>query len=364
MRTTLKVAELATFIYALLVFGSLIIANAYYSVFNVNITNYMTFSEILLLFLGKKWMYWSILTSPILLFFCDSRWPKEPLSSPAKYSYIARTSDILIVANSLSLIYLLYTAFDFNFKSILGFALMPCFCLVALPSTLQTLLLAYGGFVISCILYPKDVFIDTGFINYYKWYFTSVADVKSRIHLGADGKEHFGYYTRLRILVSDNFPGYMNRYFDWIYRHKAFYCIILLATYTVLTLSNANRILGVAVLEGRTDNIKSVSISLNDDSGFSRTNLTYIGECKEFFFLYDSMREETIVIKRADVFTESIKKTVGRHSSINGIIEVYKHDSLRSESGHSIDTVSIKNTDISEQPPIISQSGDCVTTDS
>ena len=45
---TLKVAELATIIYAILVFMSLIVDNAYYSEFNIPIVSYMSGSEILL----------------------------------------------------------------------------------------------------------------------------------------------------------------------------------------------------------------------------------------------------------------------------------------------------------------------------
>lgn len=46
--TPLKVAELATIIYAILVFMSLLVDSAYYRQFNINIVSYMSVSEILL----------------------------------------------------------------------------------------------------------------------------------------------------------------------------------------------------------------------------------------------------------------------------------------------------------------------------
>ena len=53
MKQTLKIAELATFIYAFLFFGALLINMAYYNVFGINIIAYSELSEILLLFFSS-----------------------------------------------------------------------------------------------------------------------------------------------------------------------------------------------------------------------------------------------------------------------------------------------------------------------
>lgn len=57
MRTTLKVAELATFIYAILVFGSMCIEMSYFSSFDISIAAHLQISEILFMFLDKPVMY-------------------------------------------------------------------------------------------------------------------------------------------------------------------------------------------------------------------------------------------------------------------------------------------------------------------
>lgn len=57
MKQTIKIAELATFIYAFLFFGALCINMSYYAVFGINITAYVGLSEILLMFLSSPVLY-------------------------------------------------------------------------------------------------------------------------------------------------------------------------------------------------------------------------------------------------------------------------------------------------------------------
>ena len=62
-RSTIKVAELATIFYAILVLMSLLIDTAYYSQFNIRIVSYMSITEILLSCLENFYLY-----APSLIF--------------------------------------------------------------------------------------------------------------------------------------------------------------------------------------------------------------------------------------------------------------------------------------------------------
>ena len=102
MRTTLKVAELATFIYAILVFGSICIEMAYFSSFDISIAAYFNISEILLLFLNKPLMY-----LPIVIVFATMYVPLFGFNNlrhkgiKSKYEAFANYSLLIMVTNTI-----------------------------------------------------------------------------------------------------------------------------------------------------------------------------------------------------------------------------------------------------------------------
>ncbi|MDE6624212.1 MAG: hypothetical protein K2K30_07490, partial [Alistipes sp.] len=61
MKQTIKIAELATFIYAFLFFGALCVNMSYYAVFSINIVAYVEMSEIMLMFLTSPVLYVPVL---------------------------------------------------------------------------------------------------------------------------------------------------------------------------------------------------------------------------------------------------------------------------------------------------------------
>lgn len=104
MKTTFKVAELATFIYAILVFGSMCIEMAYFSSFDISIAAYLQFSEILFLFLSKPYMYLPLIlmliSMPLTTLYTYNDSNSKTASIKERYKAFSSFSYSLIITNS------------------------------------------------------------------------------------------------------------------------------------------------------------------------------------------------------------------------------------------------------------------------
>lgn len=104
MKTTFKVAELATFIYAILVFGSMCIEMAYFSSFDISIAAYLQISEVLFLFLSKPYMYLPLIlmliSVPLTTLYTYNDPNSKTTSIKERYKAFSSFSFSLIIINS------------------------------------------------------------------------------------------------------------------------------------------------------------------------------------------------------------------------------------------------------------------------
>lgn len=113
-KTTIKIAEMATILYAILVFMGLMIDNAYYSQFNIRIVSYMSAAEILLssvqgFFSSKASFEIGMIIYALLIFYAyfsarrliSMTFLSTPRSLTAKFSVSARYNTIIIIISYL-----------------------------------------------------------------------------------------------------------------------------------------------------------------------------------------------------------------------------------------------------------------------
>lgn len=260
-KTTLKVAELATIIYAILVLMSLILDNAYYSQFNIPIVSYMSGSEILLScvqqFLTPSIMVYaaSIVCCFVLVPIIYRAFYKKPYSInntipshdeiTAKYN----TASVIIVTLSLIASIFIYTQFpDALIFGLVWTSMMYLYC-----------------------IFPK---IIPDKFKYFKSETNKFSDNILREH-----KERFydiNYRYRLHI-------------FAFACLLSVFFIMLKVQYYKAKEVKEKGN--GVCVL------LEGDGINIDTREG----TIDYIGECAGNIFLYDHETQGTIIYERSQI---------------------------------------------------------------
>jgi len=127
MKTTLKVAELATLIYAILIFGTLCIEMSFFSSFDISVAAYLRVSEILLIFLNKPFMFIPLIL--LLITVALSPFIRYDYSSYAslkkKYEEFSLFSFIIITIN-------MFTVFCVAYLYQVLYSVAILFCTISL----------------------------------------------------------------------------------------------------------------------------------------------------------------------------------------------------------------------------------------
>ena len=318
MKTTLKVAELASFIYAFLFFGSLCINMGYYSIFNINITAYMNMSEILLLFLGQPILYLPILISIIFIIINPTAWPQGNHSYKYKYMSIASTNDTIFLY--LILFSMMFLYFLYGLKIEITYICLSLTILIWFFSPSQ------GNIFYKYLLTLFD-YTPKGFRNLWRFIKHKKIAIKTTNYKRAlvinkkeavskDKKMDFYSYYRI-LLLESKFTDNDKKIINMIYSHKLLYCITITYIASIISMSSVNIFKADSIKNGTTPPDKIINLSFtNPTDSLDTAKLIFVGESQQYIYLFEPKEKETIIVSRDLVKTQRIKFNTERQKVI------------------------------------------------
>ena len=320
MKTTLKVAELASFIYAFLFFGSLCINMVYYSIFNINITSYMKMPEILLLFLGQPILYIPILISILILVLNPQAWPQEKNSYKQKYMSIASTNDSIFVCLIIINFIFLYFLYDIKIDILFTCCCSTCIIWIFIPSQGNVYIQHYAVNVITNL--PKEFQRIWNLIR--KKELPKKQSIFQRAlaitnNESVPDKYKKDPYKKYRILILESkITKSEKNMLNMIYHNKLLYCITITYIASIISMCSINYLLANSLKDGSIPPNKIVTLYFSNPSDCFETNsdYIYIGESNQYIFLFEPKRNESIIVNRDIVNVQRVKFNSERKEEI------------------------------------------------
>ena len=292
MRTTFKVAELATIIYAILVFGSLCVEMAYFSTFGIAISSYLGPSEILLSFLTKPLMYLPSLVVLVLPYFI----PDLRLNSLSRTSFRQRNrafawySYILITVNVLAILAVSsFYKVDYSAGGII--ACLGLLLLLILPNTYMS--------------DTRNMLREA--IRH------SVYNIKKAFKCSTDKsgndttKKPVFSRTVSKIKISRyKYAKHKLQIINMFCENALLYNIILSYTIMIIGLSAINYSRACAYIDKDIDPPTKMEVTTPTVTYIcDNEQHSYIGESVGFIFIYDRVAQETLVLPREQILQSS-----------------------------------------------------------
>ena len=308
MKSTLKVAELASFIYAFLFFGSFCVTASFYSSFGIDITAYMGISEILLLFLGQPILYLPILVSVILLALTPRAWPQEHKSYKYKYAVIADMNDKIIMSLVLFSLVLLLMWYDLSFHIIMMYLLSTFLIWIVIPSMGNAYLRSFITFIEAIptgVTLLWQVITKKKKLNTKKTYLGKNIKTKKAIKK----TENSGDIFIRRLILKSKLTKTDKDFINLVYPNKAVYCIVTAYIFSIITMCSMNLLRADSLKLKELAPEKSIALTYDESVSLSIPNfakLIYLGESNSFIFLYDVDESKAIIVKRDNVYVQSV----------------------------------------------------------
>lgn len=294
MKYTIKVAELASIIYAFLVFGSLLINMAYYGPFNISIISYMNLGDILMLFLNTPILYIPNFVFIITYFLTDLFYLNKSVRKIGEKEIFLIDIYTKIFILSASTLYICNSYYNLNsFKEssdIVIICLMVLFaCSIILPSPFI--------YIAKCIGRGWDLIIDMsleGFANFCKYINIPIEMCnKTRISILKNRYlRHKSYIQKINLL----------------YSNKYLYFILLIYIFTITNACLINQARALTYISGTQIPQEQYCITSNNHIiNTDGSKYLPIGECTNYVFVYDKEYHNTIIINRKDIYKFTIK---------------------------------------------------------
>ena len=357
MKSTIKVAELASFMYAILLFGSFCINAVYYSTFGIDISAYMTLSEILLLFLGQPVLYIPILLSIAWIALISRYWVKGPCSIHRVYDSIARTNDVSFLILSVVLLVLIKVWYDLPLNpSLFGLLCLFYLGLSFLPSLMNASFrsassasrsyrkeTARGKDKLTPPVKRKVSFkqVLKSFKRRFSHFWSSVSRKwKNRREAASSRTRDLTREASVyRLYIKDSsFSRSTISRLRWIYNNPFVYSFILVSCVSMVLMTSANYWLAKGIKEQMIIPSRTVSFTYEDQVfPTDSTDLRlFIGESLNYLFLYNPETETAEVYPRTGVKYLSFhvshpSDTTMKRRLIKGLKELQRLDSGLSE---------------------------------
>lgn len=293
MRTTLKVAELATFIYAILVFGSMCIEMSYFSSFDISIAAYLQISEILFMFLGKPVMYVPLILMIIsMLIFPGYRYNySNDDNIKNRYKEFTLFSFTIILCSSVTIFVAAYVYDVLYTVSII-------FCSI----------LAF----VSCILpTPVNDILRGGYIALVKMFTTNLRTIKERTNkiYNKPVKQEKSVVTRLKRDINLNhYKKSKERYalMQTLCSNSFLYGVLVSYFIVVVGLSIVNLARAGSYIDDELSP-KTIAKFATSDDEYICDNEEYllISESANYIFIFDRYQKRSIAIPRDKVLKAS-----------------------------------------------------------
>lgn len=280
MRTTFKVAELATIIYAILVFGSLCVEMAYFSTFGIAISSYLGPSEILLSFLTKPLMYLPSLFVLVLPYFI----PGLRLNSSSMTSFWHR-----------------YTAFAWYSYLLIAVNVAA----VLAVSAFYKVDYSAGG-IIGCLGLLLILFLPNSFALTQRYMmrnaFRNAWDKIKRVV-----KRPILPKTTSKIKIRKyRLAKHKIQVINQLCYNSMLYNVILSYSIMIIGLSAINYSRACAYIDNDIDPPTKMEVTTQTDTYIcDNIQYLYIGESVGFVFIYDKAEQETLVLPREQILQSS-----------------------------------------------------------
>lgn len=275
-----KLAELATFIYAIMVFISLMIDNAFFSHFNIRIISYMSISEILLSCVEQWPIYLKnigiVLSYCLILFICYT------VLFEAKKDQIKK----LLFTNAQTIQEQHQVALLFNWAAVI---LIPIL-LIFTPTYGAFAKLNYGIYFdwMSLFVLILVIIIPTIYCLFFKT-FKSGLELLQLIEEKEKDK-----YTEIDKLDTDIYTKCIK--VNYKYRWYILFLFFLIGFYYGQKVDQAYRAQKII-----TNGSKTHVIIDGDDMHIDTREgmITYISDCEKYIFLYDCAKQSSIIIDKS-----------------------------------------------------------------
>ncbi len=280
MRATFKVAELATIIYAILVFGSLCVEMAYFSTFGISISSYLGPSEILLSFLTKPFMYLPSLFVLVLPYFI----PGLRLNSSSMTSFWQRYTAFAWYS------YLLITV---NVAAVLA------------VSAFYKVDYSAGG-IIACLGLLLILFLPNSFALTQR-YMMRNAIRHTWDQIKKTFKRPMLPQTASRIRIRRyRYAKHKMQVIGQLCDNAMLYNVILSYSIMVIGLSAINYSRACAYIDNDIDPATKMEVTTQTGTYVcDNIDYLYIGESVGFVFIYDRATQETLVLPREQILQSS-----------------------------------------------------------
>lgn len=302
MKTTLKVAELASFVYAFLLFGSYCINATYYAAFGIDIAAYMSFSEILLLFLSQPILYVPIVASIFILLFSGIS-AERSLSINRVYEYLGIRNDRSMLIIMFSLFVLVKVWYGIPLLTIFSTVIFVYFliCLI-IPSIYNTFLLSFGPFVSSLFASKRQLSISVR--NFFrrvrvcikrkkfgktKWRFSSVSTKNPKL-VNSFYRDFISYYR---------FSPREVRRLRWMFNNSILFYFVLIYGFSIIVMGIANFQLGKQIQSGSMNPSKQIIVCSSDNIYSNELeSAVLIGESAKYIYFYERNSFKALIVPK------------------------------------------------------------------
>lgn len=312
MKTTLKVAELASFIYAFLFFGSFCINAVYYGSFGIDITAYMQTSEILLLFLGQPILYIPVLLCLLFVLTTIRPWPQEQKSFKAKYALIADANDGIVM--TLTFFSLLCIPFWYDVKfAVFGYYFLVVFVVLSfMPSFMNAfwrnfLNAEWQGFLIIW----NSIKYTVKNRKFPKW---SIKRRRRWLRKEGEKPKRNADLTIRWYMLEVKLPEQEKRQINWVYAHRTMYLIIVIYFFSILTMCMVNVYRADGIKAGELSSGKKTELTFSIPQSKNLSHMVYVGESQQYVFLYQRHEQRAYVINRNLLTIQAIESEGGKNS--------------------------------------------------
>jgi hypothetical protein len=285
MRTTFKVAELATMIYAILVFGSLCVEMAYFSTFGIAISSYLGVSEVLFSFLTKPFMYLPSLVVLVLPVFL----PGLRLDSLSKTSFRER-----------------YAAFGWY-----SFVLIMV-NIVAVLAVSMFYLLNYAAAIIVCLAGVLLLILPNSYMSMARDMarrFERIFKRSTRKFGAKNNKTEQPLISKTESMFRVKKYKRAKHYLQLVNvlcGNSLLYNVILSYSIMIIGLSAINYSRACAYIDRDIDPPTKMEVTVSSGTYVCDNDLySYIGESVGFVFIYDRTAQETLVLPRGEILRSS-----------------------------------------------------------
>lgn len=284
MKGSIKIAELATFFYAILFFGALCITMSYYITFGLNISTYFGVTEILLLFLSTPTLY-----LPIMVYFmiylmniteCTNYKAKIKnkansfswaIISSCLFSFFVTWSSCIVAGIKFNC----YKEIFFGLVGVLGLYLSlfsPSILYYSIISIFMELIIFVNN-TLFCISKNKNIFDKYKYAKKHSQKST-ISDTKKKI-----------------------------RFYNLWFKHKKMYNAIIIYILIIFSSSVFNESLAKAYISGENNPGKNIELYYENNYINTLDNPDYflIGESNSYLFIYNRTLCITMVIPRNKV---------------------------------------------------------------